>query len=100
MDISFSAAVHCLDGLVGHPITTVTNPTTKAVTHLVVAEDTAPYAKRLVPIEMIKKATPHLITLNCTKEGFLHIEQLEKLLVHPKDGHITHLVLKMGQVLA
>ena len=98
MDISFDAEVHCIDGLVGRPLTKISDPTTKKVTHLVVAEDKPPHTKRLVPIDLVKETTPDFIYLNCTEKEFYQTEQLEKILVHPTNGHVTHLVLKLGQV--
>ena len=98
MKIPLSVDVYCIDGLVGRSITTISNPITKEVTHFVVAELQNPHIKRLVPVELIKTVTPQVIHLNCSAKEFAKTEQLEKFLLHPTNGNITHLVLKMGQV--
>ena len=100
MTIPLNADVYCIDGLVGRSITTISNPNTKQITHIVVAERQNPYTKRLIPINLIREITPQVIRLNCTAKEFSKMGRLEKVLAHPTDGYITHLVLKMERALA
>ncbi len=96
MDIPLDVEVYCTDGPGGSSITTISNPITEKITYLVVTEKEAPYIKRLVPIEMVKKTTPQSICLNCTRKDLSKVEQLKKFLLHPIDKRITHLVLQKG----
>lgn len=92
--IPLDVEVRCADGVAGHSITTVSNPVTKKVSHLVVADKEAPYTKRLVPMNMIKNIRPHSILLDCTRETLAKLEKLEKILVSPAYG--TTFVLQQG----
>ena len=94
MTIPLDVEVRCADGVAGHSITTVLNPVTKKVSHLVVGDKEAPYTKRLVPVKMVKNIRPQLILLDCTRETLSKLEKLEKILVSPAYG--TTLVLQKG----
>jgi hypothetical protein len=94
MNIFLNAEVYSLDGPVGHVITTLLNPTTKKITHLVVAEKNASGIKRLVPFRFIKKTTRRLILLSCTREAVSKMDQLKKLVINPVDLHISYMVLQ------
>jgi hypothetical protein len=96
MNIPLNVEVCCLDGSVGRAVTTILNPTTKKITHLVVAERKAPDIKRLVPLELIKKTTSRLILLNCTWEAVSKMDQLKKLVINPIDLRINYMVLQKG----
>lgn len=92
MSIPLFASVHCIDGPIGCSLTTITDPQTKEPTQLVVAEINAPYVKRLVPVQLVKRTTSRTLYLSCSKKHFSKLEQLEKIVIHPDDGHVTHLV--------
>lgn len=94
VNIPLNVDVYCTNGLAGQSITTISNPNTNYVTHIVVAERQSPYVKRLVSVKFIKETTPQVIYLNCTHKEFSKMEQLERILAHPTEGYITHLVLK------
>ena len=98
VNIPLNVDMYCTDGLAGQSLTTILSPTTKKVTHVVVAERQNPFPKRLVPIELIKETTSQVVRLNCTCKELSKIERLEKILAHPTDGYITHLVLRAGQM--
>ncbi len=97
MDIPLNVEVHCIDGLAGHSITTITNPASIKVTHLVVTEKQDPQIKRLIPIQLVWRVTKHSIHLNCTLTELSKLKQLEKLVINPANGHITHLVLRENE---
>ena len=44
-----NSTVYCTDGLAGRVVTTLRNPGTQKVTHIVIAEQQNPHSKRLVP---------------------------------------------------
>ena len=94
MSIPLDVEVRCADGVAGNSITTVMNPVTKKVSYLVVADKEAPYTKRLVPMELVKKIRAQSILLDCTRETLSKLEKLEKILVSPAYG--TTLVLQQG----
>ncbi len=98
MDIPLTGNVHCTDGTAGQAITTISDPETKKVTHFVVAEKKSPYIKRLVPVQLIKKITAQSILLSCTLKELSTIEQLEKFVINPLDGYVSHLVAKTTPV--
>ena len=93
-NIPLDVAVHCTDEMGGRSLTTILNPDTQKVSHLIITDEKAPYIKRLVPIDLIKKVTSQSIWLNCTKEALLKMEQLEKVLISPMGEYVSHLVLK------
>jgi hypothetical protein len=93
MKIPVDVEVYCVDGLVGRSITTILTPT-KKISHLVVAEKKAPGIKRLVPLALVKKMTPRLIILDCTKEVLLNMDRLTKFLINPIDLQITAVVMQ------
>jgi hypothetical protein len=80
----------------GCSLTTILNPSTQRVSHLIVVDEHSPYIKRLVPIDLIRKITSQSIFLNCTREMLSKTEQLEKVLVSPLNEYASHLVLKKG----
>ena len=86
VSIPLDVEVRCADGVAGNSITTVLNPVTKKVSHIVIADKEAPYTKRLVPMKMIKNIRPHSILLDCTRETLSKLEKLEKILISPAYG--------------
>lgn len=94
MKIPLNAEVYSLDGPVGRTITTILNPTTQKITHLVVAGKKVPDVKRLVSLIYIKKRTRRLILLNCTMEAVSKMDQLKKLVVSPTDLRISYVALQ------
>lgn len=94
MNIPLNAEVYSLDGPVGRAITTLLNPTTQKITHLVVAEKKAPDIKRLVPLKFIKKTTRRLILLSCTMETVSKMDQLKKLVINSTDLRISCVILQ------
>ena len=97
MQVPLNTDVYCIDGLVGRSITTISDPTTKKITHILVVETHNPYVKRLVPIVLVKEIDDQVIRLNCTGKQFEKIERLEKIVAHPTGGYISHLVLERDQ---
>ena len=83
MDIPINAYVRCTDVLFGRSTCLIINPRTEQVTHLVVEETQFPHSQRLVPIDQVVEATPHLIQLSCTSrelegmESFVETEFVE-----------------------
>jgi sporulation protein YlmC with PRC-barrel domain len=83
MDIPINAYVRCADVLFGRSTCLIINPRTEQVTHLVVEETQFPHSQRLVPIDQVVEATPHLIQLRCTSrqlermESFVETEFVE-----------------------
>ncbi len=83
MDIPINADIQCTDALCGRSTCVIVNPTTRQVTHLVLAETRFPYEKRLVPIDLVVETTPHLIRLRCASgelagmESFVETEFVE-----------------------
>jgi sporulation protein YlmC with PRC-barrel domain len=83
MDIPINANVRCGDGLFGRSTCLIINPRTEQVTHLVVEETQFPHSQRLVPIDQVVEATPHVIQLRCTSrelegmESFVETEFVE-----------------------
>ncbi len=74
MDIPINADVQCADALCGRSTCVIVNPATRQVTHLVLEETQFPYEKRLVPIDQVMEATPHLIRLRCLSSEPEHME--------------------------
>jgi sporulation protein YlmC with PRC-barrel domain len=74
MDIPLNVQVHCADGLCGHSTEVVLDPDTDEITHLVIREHHLPNTERLVPISLVRNATPHLILLDCNKEALAEME--------------------------
>lgn len=94
MNIPLNAEVYSLDGPVGRAITTLLNPATQKITHLVVAEKNTPDIKRLIPLKFIKKTTRRLILLSCTMETVSKMDRLKKLVINPIDLRIDYMVLQ------
>lgn len=78
MDIPVNANVRCADGDCGQSVDVIVNPVTQQVTHVVVRERKAPHAQRLVPVEWVMEATPHLIHLRCTCDELADMEEFVK----------------------
>ena len=85
MNVPLKAQVLCADGTCGQVTCVFISPLTRQLSHIVVAENSFPYLKRLVPLELVMTVTPTVIYLNCTGpqlstlKPFLEIE-------HPQDG--------------
>ncbi len=68
MKFPLNVDVHCTDGRCGRSTHIILNPVTEKVMHIVVKEQEAPYAERIVPVKWVKETTPELILLNHTKD--------------------------------
>ena len=68
MDISINAKVSCSDGPCGRPTRVILKPTTKAITHLVVSNESFPETDYLVSIDHIVESNADQIRLNCSLE--------------------------------
>ena len=77
MDIPMNVDVFCSDHRCGASTHLVLNPTTGLVTHLVVKEDTAPYAERLVPIKWVTAISDELVRLRCTRGQVAGMKAME-----------------------
>jgi sporulation protein YlmC with PRC-barrel domain len=75
MDIPVNANVRCADGDCGQSVDVIVNPVTQQVTHVVVRERKASHAQRLVPVEWVMEAIPHLIHLRCTCDELAGMEE-------------------------
>jgi hypothetical protein len=71
MELCTQAKVHCLDGLCGDLIYVVLKPNRDEVAYIVVQEPDPPQLERMIPIELITKATSNDIYLDFSKE-YLH----------------------------
>jgi sporulation protein YlmC with PRC-barrel domain len=74
MDVPLNAQVRCADGPCGQSTRIVLNPTTDQVTHVVVKEQSAPHAERLVDLNLVTEATPQVIRLRCTGDQLADFE--------------------------
>lgn len=68
MKFPLNVDVHCTDGLCGRSTHIILNPITEKVMHIVVKEQEAPYAERIVPVKWVHETTPELILLSHTKD--------------------------------
>jgi uncharacterized protein YrrD len=75
MDLPIDADVQCTDGASGRSTYVIVNPTTRAVTHLVVREGEWPHTERLVPVELVVDTTADTIRLNCTRDHVVTMER-------------------------
>jgi sporulation protein YlmC with PRC-barrel domain len=75
IDIRPNTLVECADGSWGKCVQVIVNPATGQMTHLVVEEKREPHAQRLVPIDMVAEAMPHLIRLRCTVDQLAAMEE-------------------------
>jgi sporulation protein YlmC with PRC-barrel domain len=66
MDISPNAKVSCSDGPCGQSTRVILKPTTQAITHLVVRNESFPETEYLVSIDQVAESTPDKIRLNCS----------------------------------
>lgn len=94
MDIPLNVQVHCADGLCGHSTEVILDPKTDEITHLVVKEHHLPNTERLVPIALVRDATPHLILLDCNKEKLAQMEPFVALEAQREE--IPHYVGYLG----
>ena len=67
MEIPLQAQVECTDGICGRSVYMLINPIVEKVTHLVVREDSAPYAEYIVPVEKVSATIVDTIQLGCSK---------------------------------
>lgn len=74
MNIPLNVQVHCTDGLAGHSTILIVNPIDETITHFVLMEHNLSQTERLVPIQLIKEATPRLILLDCTLADLENVE--------------------------
>jgi sporulation protein YlmC with PRC-barrel domain len=68
MEMPVKASVYCTDGPCGHSTHVVLRTDTDEVTHLVVKENHGGQPERLVPVKLVKEASPETIQLDCTLE--------------------------------
>ncbi len=79
MDIPLNVKVNCVDGTCGQSKEVVLDRKTEKVTHLVVKEKDAPRTEFLVPIDLVKETTPHLIRLRCAKDELANLQPFRKV---------------------
>ena len=79
MDIPMNVDVLCETKECGKSTTFVVNPVTERITHIVVTENYYPYAKRLVPVELIINSTPKSIQLRCTEDELSEMPPFEEI---------------------
>jgi sporulation protein YlmC with PRC-barrel domain len=78
MDIPINAEVQCADGACGRSTYVVLDPEIGEVTHLVVRETQIPHTERLVAIEQVVEANPHLIRLRCSRQQLARMERFSE----------------------
>lgn len=78
MDIPINAEVQCTDGVCGRSTYVVLNLKTGEMTHLVVRETHIPHTERLVAIEQVVEANPHLIRLRCSRQQLAAMERFSE----------------------
>jgi hypothetical protein len=71
MELCTTARVHCFDGLCGELIYLVLKPNRDEIAYIVVQEPDPPQLERMVPIELIARATSQDIFLDFSKQ-YLH----------------------------
>lgn len=76
MEIPIHAKVHCADGPGGRARRLIVDPTSKRVTHMVVAEGGASHAERLVPFRYVQEAGPQRICLCCSRHKLSEMKPL------------------------
>ena len=76
----------CSDAECGHLHRVIIEPSTRALTHLVIGKDS--HSARLVPVSVVENAGPEEIHLLCTIEEFARFEPAEatELLERPGSG--------------
>lgn len=79
MDVPINANVQCLDAPAGHTTCVIMNPKSKIVTHVVVETNTFPKKERIVPIDLIREATPTTIQLQCQRA---EVDKMEEFIDH------------------
>ncbi len=75
MDIRLNVEVRCHDQPLGSCSGVILDPVTDKVTHLVVKDNSAIQAQRLVPVSRVQEGTPEYIQLSCTRQEFERMEQ-------------------------
>jgi uncharacterized membrane protein len=84
-ELPLNAAVHCSDGYAGRLTHLIFDPTTRAVTHLVVKDDQTEDAQdRLAPISLVTASEHNQIRLQCSKAD------LEKLLPFSEVNYVSY----------
>ena len=79
MDIAVEAKVECADGPCGVCSTIIVDPDERAVTHLVIKDETLPDTdQRLVPFDQVEEASQELIRLRCSKEELAAMKSFVK----------------------
>lgn len=71
MELCTTARVHCFDGLCGELIYLVLKPNRDEIAYIVVQEPDPPQLERMVPIELIARATSEDIFLDFSRQ-YLH----------------------------
>jgi sporulation protein YlmC with PRC-barrel domain len=79
MRLDLGAPVHCSDSELGELADIVIDPTTRRITHLVVEPRQGIYARRLVPIELVRAGQDAPIVLDCSLEQAADLEHAEEM---------------------
>jgi len=80
IEVPIDVKVECTDGHGGTSTHVIINPTTKSITHFVVADNEPVVAHSyLVPVESISETRHDVIRLNCTIEQLSQMEQFAEL---------------------
>lgn len=75
MDVPIDAVVNCNNGPCGKSTVVILDPTTEKITHFVVKDKHFPYVEHLVPVNLIRQATPNSIQLNCSQDELSEMDE-------------------------
>lgn len=79
MHLDIGTAVRCSDTALGELADIVIDPTTRRVTHLVVEPHKGIYARRLVPIDLVRPREGGEIVLDCSLDEAADLEHAEEM---------------------
>jgi uncharacterized membrane protein len=80
IDVPIDVKVECIDGPAGTSTHVIINPTTKTITHFVVADNEPVVARNyLVPVDRISETRHDVIRLNCKVEELAQMEQFTEV---------------------
>jgi len=79
MRLDLGTPVRCSDNAFGELADIVIDPTTRRITHLVVEPQHGIYARRLVPIELVRRRGDGPIELECSLDEAADLEHAEEM---------------------
>ena len=77
-EYAIGARVSCEQGPCGELVRVVVDPIKRAITHLVVEEPHGREVGRLVPVDLVERATERELRLHCTLSQFASLEAAEE----------------------